>query len=293
MGGTGGPKAVVDKTPVDQEEKRAKKHSEHPANSSLVRSEQDQGMPRRSYSGRRVTKFSAPPRHRGCRRFYHGVLVAAFEQATYRNTVKTGGKGKSPPQTSGVWDVRGFKGCHRVEEPLGFQDFQPPPTKEIPILWLCLLPRSIFEVWTFPLKVRSFPNRKWLPCLGERFCAPCTRKPPKKPSKNLLGTRLGSLCVQGALNCPTIAWRSRELLSIFSVTVPRDLAMKARGDFWVSFIFCGLRLPGSFARGNADASRPAPQPQHRPDMCPPPQVEKATAHTKGAQPCGHYRSGRN
>ena len=41
--GSGGPKAVVDKTPADQEEKRGKKHSEHPANSSLVGSEQDQG----------------------------------------------------------------------------------------------------------------------------------------------------------------------------------------------------------------------------------------------------------
>ena len=30
------------------------------------------------------------------------------------------------------------------------------------------------------------------PLIGERFCAPCTRKPPNGPSKNLLGTGQGS-----------------------------------------------------------------------------------------------------
>ena len=31
------------------------------------------------------------------------------------------------------------------------------------------------------------------PYVGERFCVPCTRKPPNGPSKNLLGTRTGFL----------------------------------------------------------------------------------------------------
>ena len=55
VSGSGGPKTVVEKTPVDKQEKRGKKHSEHPANFK-PRTEQDLALPRRSCPAGRKRK---------------------------------------------------------------------------------------------------------------------------------------------------------------------------------------------------------------------------------------------
>ena len=59
--------------------------------------------------------------------------------------------------------------------------------------------------------------------IGERFCAPCIRKPPNGPSKNLLGTRLRGLCVQGAQKRS-----SREIFREFLREIPQNKSSRAK-----------------------------------------------------------------
>ena len=61
MSGSGGPKTAVDT--VDKEEKRGKRHSEHPAN-SRPRTEQDQSVASQIISGRREAKEGHKARRR-------------------------------------------------------------------------------------------------------------------------------------------------------------------------------------------------------------------------------------